>query len=102
MIVNCVTVYVKEDHIRDFIEASSVNHRGTIAEPGNLRFDVLQCTDDPTRFFLYEAFESLDAVKAHKETSHYLVWRDTVAPWMARPREGVSYTVICPSERSMW
>ena len=98
MIVDCVAVYVKKEHIGDFIEASTANHLGAVAEPGNLRFDVLQCADDPSRFLLYEAYESPDAVKAHKETSHYLAWRDTVAPWMAKPREGVSYNVICPAD----
>ena len=98
MIVNCVTVHVKKEYIKDFIEATTANHLGTVAEPGNLRFDVLQCADDPSRFLLYEAFESVEAVKAHRDTSHYLAWRDTVAPWMAKPREGVSYTVICPKD----
>ena len=98
MIVNCVSVYVKEKYIGDFIEASTANHLGTVKEPGNLRFDVLQCVDDPSRFLLYEAFESTEAVKAHRETSHYFAWRDKVAPWMAKPREAVSYTVICPKE----
>ncbi len=102
MIVNCVTVYFKEEHIIDFIDATSANHRGSVAEPGNLRFDVLQCNDNPSRFLLYEAYESVEAAKAHKETPHYLAWRDAVASWMARPREGVSFSVVCPEERGMW
>lgn len=102
MIVNCVTVYVKEEHIRDFIEATTANHRGSVTEPGNLRFDVLQCADNPARFLLYEAYESVEASKAHKETPHYLAWRDSVAAWLARPREGVSFSVVCPEERGMW
>ena len=102
MIVTCVTIYVKEEHIEDFIKASAENHEGSVREPGNMRFDVLQCSDNPARFLLYEAYESQEAAAAHKETSHYKKWRETVADWMASPREGVPYRVIRPVDRTGW
>ena len=102
MIVTIVSVYVKQEHVRDFIEASIRNHEGSIKEPGNLRFDVLQSADDPTRFSLYEAYESEEAATAHKSTSHYLEWREKVAPWMAQPREGNKHNIIRPVEKSQW
>ncbi len=102
MIVTTVTVYVKPENIDDFKEASIKNHKGSVEEPGNMRFDVLQCKDDPTRFLLYEAYESVDEAKAHKDTPHYLKWHDTVADWMAKPREGIPYYVIAPTERTVW
>jgi autoinducer 2-degrading protein len=102
MIVTCVTVYVKEEHLEDFVAATVQNHEGSIQEAGNMRFDVLQHKDDPTRFLLYEAYESEEAAKAHKDTEHYLRWRDAVAPWMARPREGIAHRVIRPADRNEW
>jgi len=102
MIVTCVHVYVKKEYINDFIEASIKNHTGSIQEPGNMRFDVLQASEDPARFLLYEAYESEDASAAHKKTLHYREWRETVAGWMALPREGVRYEVICPEEMNKW
>ena len=99
MIVTCVTVYVNEAHIQDFIDASIPNHQGSVKEPGNLRFDILQSVDDPTRFLLYEADTSKDAAAAHKQTDHYLEWRDTVADLMTKPREGNKHRVICPMEQ---
>jgi autoinducer 2-degrading protein len=102
MYVTCVTVYVKPDHVDDFIEITRKNHQGSIKEPGNMRFDVLQSLEDPTRFLLYEAYESEEASKAHKKTEHYQKWRDTIADWMAKPREGVAHRVICPEERGNW
>jgi (4S)-4-hydroxy-5-phosphonooxypentane-2,3-dione isomerase len=102
MIVTCVTVYVQNEHIEAFIAATIQNHEGSIREPGNLRFDVLQCKDDPGKFLLYEAYESEEAARAHKDTKHYLKWRDAVAPWMAKPREGVAYAVIRPTGRNRW
>ena len=102
MLVTCVTVYVKPEHVDDFIEATIANHHGSVKEEGNMRFDVLQCTQDPTRFLLYEAYESEDAAAAHKQTGHYLKWRESVADWMAKPREGLPHRVIRPRERSAW
>ncbi len=102
MIVTCVIVYVKNAFINDFIEASITNHNGSIKEPGNMRFDILQCADDPSKFMLYEAYETEEAAAAHKKTEHYLKWRETVADWMAKPREGFKHNVICPIERNQW
>jgi autoinducer 2-degrading protein len=102
MVVNCVTVYVKKEHVQDFINATIENHRNSIQEEGNLRFDVLQCRDDETRFMLYEAYKSDEAAAEHKKTAHYSKWRDTVADWMAKPREGISHTVIAPVGENLW
>ncbi len=102
MVVTCVTVYVKKEQVDDFIQASMENHKGAIREPGNLRFDMLQCKDDPTRFLFYEAYESEAASAAHKQTPHYLKWRETVQDWMARPREGVTHHVLCPKSQEQW
>ncbi len=102
MIVTCVRVYVHEQHIAEFIEATIENHNNSVKEPGNLRFDVLQSVSNPAEFTLYEAYESDEAAAAHKETGHYKVWRDRVAPWMAKPREGLPHRVIAPVEKSSW
>lgn len=96
MVVTCVYVYVKSDHVDDFIAATKLNHENSIQEPENLRFDVLQDPNDPSKFMLYEAYQSQDGVVAHKQTAHYLTWRETVADWMAKPREGKPYSVIAP------
>ena len=96
MVVTCVHVYVKPEHIQDFIQASTANHLASVREPGNLRFDVLQAAQDPSRFLLYEAYATPAAAAAHKQTPHYLEWRDRVAAWMAKPRDGVAYTAVCP------
>ncbi|HEY9812675.1 MAG TPA: antibiotic biosynthesis monooxygenase [Candidatus Sericytochromatia bacterium] len=96
MIVTCVHVWVKPEHIEDFIKATKINHENSIKEPQNMRFDVLQDQGDPSKFILYEAYQSDQGAAAHKQTEHYLTWRDTVAPWMAEPRKGIPYSVIAP------
>ena len=70
MHVTLVHIQVKPDRVDDFIEASRVNHVGSIEEPGNRRFDVLQDARDPTRFVLYEAYVTAEQAAAHKETPH--------------------------------
>ncbi len=102
MIVYCVEVSVTKGNENDFLLATRENHRNTRKEPGNIRFDVLQSGEDPAKFFLYEVYESDEAVKSHKETSHYLKWRDRVAPWMAEPRKGVKYHPHFPEDGSAW
>ncbi len=96
MFVTIVHVKVKPEHVEDFIAASAKNHHQSVKEPGNVRFDLLQGTEDPTRFALYEAYQDQSASAAHKDTAHYLEWRETVAPWMAVPREGVKYNGLLP------
>lgn len=98
MIATIVHVYVKKEHIQDFILATRRNHEGSVKEPGNLRFDILQDAADPAKFVLYEAYRSEHDAAAHKETTHYLTWRDAVAPWMERPREGVKHQILFPEK----
>jgi len=102
MIVNLVHVWVKEAFLSAFIEATVENHKNTVKEPGNLRFDILRDADDPAKFVFYEAFVNEQAVANHKTKSHYMKWRDTVAEWMAQPRKGVKHTVIAPDEEKQW
>ncbi len=96
MHVTLVYVHVVAEHVNDFIAATRANHQASVQEPGNRRFDVLQSADEPTRFVLYEAYASAQDAQAHKQTPHYLQWRDTVAEWMASPRTGVPYQGLCP------
>jgi autoinducer 2-degrading protein len=102
MIVTCVYIRVKPDAVDKFINATIRNHRESVKEPGNLRFDFIQQADDPGRFMIYEAYESEQAAAEHKNTAHYLAWRDTVADYMDEPRKGVRYNIIEPSDRTRW
>ena len=94
MQVMLVTISVKSDHIQEFIAATRLNQEASVREPGNVRFDFLQSADDPSHFMLYEAYDNDEAAIHHKQTSHYLRWRETVAPWMAVPRKGAPYRAM--------
>ncbi len=96
MHVTIVHVHVKTEHIDDFIVACKENHLSSIQEKGNFRFDVMQQDQDSSRFVLYESYQNENAAKAHKDTNHYLKWRETVADWMASPRQGILHRGLFP------
>ena len=96
MIVTIVNIFVKKGYIEDFISETILNHSASIKEAENLRFDVLQSQTDPTNFVLYEAYRSEAGAKAHKETTHYLRWKEAVEEWMEKPRQSQKYNIIAP------
>lgn len=97
MHVTLVHVRVKPEHVEAFVEATRLNHKASIQEPANRRFDILQAPDDTCAFLLYEAYADEAGAQAHKQTPHYLQWRETVADWMAEPRKGVPYRGLFPA-----
>ncbi len=95
-----VHVQVKPEFVEAFKQASIENARNSVKEPGIARFDVIQQADDPTKFILVEIYRTAEAQVAHKETTHYAKWRDTVAEMMAAPRQGIKYANIFPTDES--
>ncbi|GMI15728.1 hypothetical protein TrLO_g10265 [Triparma laevis f. longispina] len=98
-----VSIVCKPGTSSAFKHASLLNARESSKEPGILRFDVLQDTSEPDKFTLVEVYkEGEDAPKAHKETEHYKIWRDTVADMMAVPREAQKFNTIFPALEPGW
>jgi autoinducer 2-degrading protein len=98
MLIVQVHVHVKPEFVEAFRQASIENARNSVKELGIARFDVLQEADDPERFVLVEVYKTASAPAAHKETAHYVAWRDAVSGMMAEPRMGVKYTNIFPGD----
>jgi quinol monooxygenase YgiN len=98
MLIVHVFVNVKADQVEAFKAATADNAANSIKETGIARFDVVQQSDDPTKFVLVEVYRNADAPALHKETAHYQRWRETVAPMMAEPRQSVKYHNIFPSD----
>lgn len=93
-----VHVHVRPERIEEFRVASLANASASRLEPGVVRFDVLQETEDPTRFVLVEVFRSPAAAAAHRETAHYHRWRDSVNDMMAEPRTNRKYVNVSPDD----
>lgn len=93
-----VHIHVKPKEVEAFRQATLANARESIKEPGIARFDLLQQADDPARFLLIEVYRNEDASARHRETAHYLKWRDSVAEMMAEPRNRIEYAAVFPAE----
>lgn len=94
MIATLVFVDVKPECVEHFIEITKYNYENARKESGNIRFDFLQSKSDPTKFTLYEVYDSEEAVVLHKTTEHYSKWRDEVADYMASARTSTVTTPL--------
>lgn len=98
MLIVHVHVHVVEDSIEAFKEATLANARASLEEAGVARFDVVQDQERPDRFVLVEVYRTPEDPARHKETEHYRIWRDAVAPMMAEPRQSTRYDNVFPEE----
>jgi len=97
MLIVHVHVRVKPESVAAFKEATLENARHSIQEPGIARFDFVQEQEDESRFVLVEVYRTKEAPAAHRETAHYLKWRDAVEPMMAEPRQRALYNPVFPN-----
>ena len=98
MLVVHVHVHVKAEFVEAFRDATLENAANSVREPGVARFDVIQQSDDATRFVLCEVYRTPADSARHKETTHYRTWRDTVAEMMAEPRSSTKYDNVFPDD----
>jgi (4S)-4-hydroxy-5-phosphonooxypentane-2,3-dione isomerase len=90
-----VHIHVKEEHLEEFKKVTLENAKSsTLKEPGCRNFDVLQQSDDPTRFVLYEVYSDSESAARHKDTPHYNHWRQVAEPMMVETRTRQMYEPI--------
>jgi autoinducer 2-degrading protein len=94
-----VHCHVKPEHLEEFKQATMINAAKSRQEAGVARFDVIQQTDDPTRFILMEAYRSAEGHASHKETEHYNTWNAAVADWLFEPRSRAVHRNISPPDQ---
>jgi autoinducer 2-degrading protein len=98
MFIVHVFVEVKPECIEAFKAASVENASSSLKEPGIARFDFVEELDNPAKFLLVEVYRTPEDAAKHKETAHYLMWRDRVADMMATPRTAVKFRNVFPGE----
>jgi autoinducer 2-degrading protein len=96
MLIVVVNAHVKPEYLAAFTKATLDNASNSIKEPGIVRFDVYQQNDDPSRFTLVEIYKTQDDPARHRQTAHYISWRDSVANMMIEPRTRTENTLIFP------
>lgn len=95
-----VNVDVADGQHDAFIEKSLANASESVKEDDNQCFDLLRSKDDPSKFVLMEIYGCEKGPADHKQTAHYLAWREGVADMMATPRKGVQYSNVFPPDGS--
>ena len=98
LLVVHVDIAVLPDQVDAFLAVTEENAAASRDEPGVLRFDVLTDRADPGHVLLVEIYRDDAAAAAHKETAHYLRWREAVADMMARPRQATRYVNTSPDD----
>ena len=98
MFIVHVFIHVKPECGSDFKTATLANVKNSLQEEGIARFDFIERLDDPVRFVLVEVYRQPEDAAKHKETEHYAIWRDTVAPMMAEPRSSMKFFNIAPGD----
>ena len=65
-----VQVEIQKDRTAAFLEAMSIDAKGSRTEEGCHTFDLLQDQSDPQKFIFYEVYKDADAIAVHRETPH--------------------------------
>ena len=102
MLVVHVHVRIRPGQAEEFLAATLANARASLAEPGVLRFDIIQDEADPAHVVLVEVYRDAEAPAAHKLTPHYATWRDAVAGMMAEPRASTRFSAVFPADGEGW
>jgi len=102
MLVIHVDIRVRAADLPEFLVATERNAKSSLTEPGILRFDVIQDNADPTHIVLVEVYREPAAHEAHRQTAHYLAWREAVADMMAEPRIGVQFSPLFRTAEVQW
>ena len=71
MICLTVTFLVKTGHEDDAVSWFAKLTEATREEPGCLMYLAHRSTADPSRFFLYEQYDDMDALDAHRASPHF-------------------------------
>jgi (4S)-4-hydroxy-5-phosphonooxypentane-2,3-dione isomerase len=98
MFVLIVYVHVKPEYVEAFRESVIENGRNSRQEAGIVRFDIVQETEDPTRFALIEVYRSREGHAEHRETSHFKAWAALMTDMLVEPRTRTWYQTVDPPD----
>lgn len=74
----CIVVdaEIHPDRMDEFLRVMEEDAAGSRAEPGCLRFDVVQNQEQKNKFMFYEVYQNAEAVEFHKKQPHFKLWTD--------------------------
>ncbi len=100
MLIQVVYLEVQPEKLDTFLAEAAANARASLSEPGVARFDLLQQTDAPAKFMLYEVYRSAEALEAHRHTEHFKRWVEKGVPTLVGDRVRVIYRNIEPGDQN--
>mmetsp|Transcript_34271 Transcript_34271/g.77430 ORF Transcript_34271/g.77430 Transcript_34271/m.77430 type:complete len:101 (-) Transcript_34271:220-522(-) len=71
-----VSLEIDPEQVSKFLEVAEKDAKGSRAEEGCLRFDVLKDKSAENRFTFYEVYKDSASIDAHKATEHYKLWSE--------------------------
>ncbi len=90
---------VLPEHLAEYLESVREHARRSAAEPGCVRYEVLQDVDEPGTVCLFEVFRDEAAFQAHQAADHYEHWMTLSRDWRdrgARRRHVMRYVTPDP------
>lgn len=95
MISLVIIVEVSPDRVDEFVryiteEAADARTK----EPGCRRFEISRSVDQPNFFTLVEAYDDLAALEAHRQTPHFLLFRQRADGGLIVSKKSVCGEVI--------
>ena len=102
MLAMLVKVRVKPGERERFLKAIEVDALGSERdEPGCMRFNVLQDTQDQNVYYFYEVYRDEAALEAHRAAPHYAVWRAAADTLDGAP-EATRCQTVFPATDGYW
>lgn len=89
-----VQVEVKLGFVQAFLIETERSRKATRDESGCMGYDIFQNADNECKFVLVETYVSDAAIEIHKQTPHFLEWREKVQELMEVPRIGARHNCI--------
>ena len=82
MVIVRVTGVVKPDHKEDFVQTFAELRPDVLAEKGCRRYEHYLSPEKENVIFIYEEWESREALEAHLKTPHMLKFFKVSASWI--------------------
>ena len=94
MLVQVVYLEVQPEKLEAFLTEARANAQASRAEADVTQFDLLQQSDSPHRFMLYEVYRDEAALETHRHTPHFQRWVERGVPLLTGERVRVLYRQV--------
>ncbi len=74
MVAIVVTFEIHPGKESEILAALEKNAAGSRTEPGCYKWEWSRHLEDPLKFAIYELYEDVAAIKAHKASDHFAEW----------------------------